>query len=286
MTLSIRSQNPSALASRRDTNPRTAAAVWSVYALTYGFLAGLRKAQFTYGTGFDEELPPVPLQFYLLRAGNKNVLVDVGCDAIWASAKDVTDYISPPALLQSTGVSIDQIDDVVLTHLHWDHASGISAFPSAKVHLQRRELDGWSQAFKWGEDFRWVHHGRVTPELLRSLTSNPYLRLIDDRATISPGIECHLAHGHTFGNQIVVVQTPSGPVVLASDAVFLEENIDRMVPLGNGLDQIAMLRSIALARDLAGPSGIVVPGHDPSTQQLFSRGNERVLRMEPALALR
>lgn len=234
-----------------------------VLCLTYGYVTGLVEADFLYATGHDRPLPPVPLSLYLIEGAGPLTLVDVGASTEWALRKGVVAYREPTALLGTVAVRPDEIERVVLTHLHWDHASAVSDFPRALVVVQRAELEGWEGAIDLPADLAWVHRGRVERELLDHLRRPGRCRIVEGDVDLGDGVRCYLAPGHTFGNQLVVVGDAPGQIVLAGDAVFLRENVERMIPLGNGIDQIAQLRAFQRARDLA-TSGVLVPGHDPT----------------------
>lgn len=92
---------------------------------------------------------------------------------------------------------------------------------------------------------------------------------VDGEREILPGVSVHRVGGHTPGMQVVLVETAQGPVVLASDATHFYENFERRRPY-------AILESVAGSLDafdelsrLAGPAGLVVPGHDPAVLERF-----------------
>ena len=262
----------------REGEPRPRAIADAIYGRTYGYLAGLPHAFMVYGTGWHDVMPPVPLNVFAVKAGGTVVLFDAGSTATWAARKRVQDYVDPLELLRRVEIGPAQVDHVVISHLHWDHATNVAAYPRATVHLQRSELEGWRAALGWGEEFRWVYRGRVERDLIDWLAGSERVRLADGDAEVVPGIRCHLAPGHTFGTQFLSVEAAKGRVVLASDVVYLYENLERMLPLGNGLDQVEMLRSFVKARESASPN-LVVPGHDPTTVDRFELLEPRVLRI-------
>ena len=250
----------------------------AVYGLTYGYMAGLAHPFMVYGTGWHDVMPPVPLNVFAIRIAGSVVLLDTGSTATWAARKRVQEYVDPLKLLARVEIAPEQVDHVAISHLHWDHATNVAAYPRATVHLQRSELEGWRAALGWGEDFRWVYRGRVEQDLIDWLSTSERVCLVDGDADVAPGIRCHLAPGHTFGTQFLAVETAKGRIVLASDVVYLYENLERMLPLGNGLDQVEMLRSFVKARETASPN-LVVPGHDPTTIDRFEMVEPRVIRI-------
>jgi glyoxylase-like metal-dependent hydrolase (beta-lactamase superfamily II) len=85
----------------------------------------------------------------------------------------------------------------------------------------------------------------------------------DGDAELAPGISVHHIGGHTDGLQAVRVETAAGPLVLASDASHYYENMEAARPFPIVFDVPAMIAGYDRLRALAGPGGVIVPGHDP-----------------------
>ncbi|GAA2851125.1 hypothetical protein GCM10010517_08700 [Streptosporangium fragile] len=144
---------------------------------------------------------------YLLRdAAGRAVLVDTGigpADSPASSWAPVPGRLG--AELARVGVTPEEVDAVVITHLHSDHASGAVAggapvFPNARHVLQRAELDAATEA--------------VLDHVVRPLGER--VQAVDGRADVLPGIRVLLAPGHTPGHQVVQV----GDLVLTGDLVL------------------------------------------------------------------
>jgi glyoxylase-like metal-dependent hydrolase (beta-lactamase superfamily II) len=169
---------------------------------------------------------------------------------------------SPSEALAAVGIDAATVSDVVLTHLHYDHAGGLQQFPAARFHVQDREMAyatgrhmgraALSHAFTAdhvGELVHLVHRGRVV------------FHAGDEE--LSPGLSVHLIGGHTDGLQVVRVRTESGWLVLASDASHYYENMNSGRPFPIVYDVGAMLDGFDRVRRLASDPNAVVPGHDP-----------------------
>jgi glyoxylase-like metal-dependent hydrolase (beta-lactamase superfamily II) len=213
---------------------------------------------------------PMPIDYFVwvLRSSERTVLVDTGFTEAAARARGRTLLIDPVRALRLMGIVPETIADVILTHLHYDHAGNLSAFPNARFHLQDGEM-----AFATGrcmchqrmrapfdvEDVvtmvRRVHDGRVV--------------FTDGDADLFPGISVHRVPGHTDGLQCVRVSTDRGDVVLASDAAHLYANMDRANPypiishLGQAFESWRRLHALAASPDH------VIPGHDPEVLRLY-----------------
>src|SRR5205807_1864016 len=98
------------------------------------------------------------------------------------------------------------------------------------------------------------------------------VRFVDGAEEVVPGISVHRVGGHTGGLQVVRVQTPSGPVVLAADASHYYANIEQDRPFSVVTDLAGMYRAFDTLKVLAGGAvERVVPGHDPLVLQRFPR---------------
>ena len=158
---------------------------------------------------------------YVVEAAGRLVLVDAGA----ASDTPLRSSWAPEGvhlverLVDELGIGADLVTDVVLTHLHGDHAAGSidrdgrPAFPHATYHVQARELDAVRAA---GDDgLPWQH-------LLGPLTEADQLHSCTgavDLVTRRDGASVRLepTPGHTPGHQSVVVSSADDHVVLAGD---------------------------------------------------------------------
>src|SRR3546814_11435768 len=78
--------------------------------------------------------------FWLIRGANRNILVDTGFSACSAAARNRSFLQTPEVALAQLGLSIKDIDSLILTHLHYDHAGNVDDYPNAQVHLQDAEM--------------------------------------------------------------------------------------------------------------------------------------------------
>jgi glyoxylase-like metal-dependent hydrolase (beta-lactamase superfamily II) len=89
-------------------------------------------------------------------------------------------------------------------------------------------------------------------------------------STIEPGITAIEVGGHSPGQQMLVVDTPSGKRILASDAIHLYEEFERRRPFAVIVDLDEMYGAYELAATLSHEhDAIVIPGHDPLVAQRF-----------------
>ncbi len=214
---------------------------------------------------------PISFQVWLVRTPDRTILVDTGfLDAERAWDLDVEGFVPVSRLLRrELGLEPGDVTDVVITHAHWDHAGGLADFPDARVWIQARELSAMGQKLGRKED---EVSGFVRPDLL-ALRAHRHVTRVHERARIGEHVELRRGGGHTAGTQWVEVKTDP-PIVLASDIVFVGENLERDTPSGYAHD-VSEIRA-AYAEMRAIPGVRVVPGHDPETM-----GGRTIVRLFP-----
>jgi glyoxylase-like metal-dependent hydrolase (beta-lactamase superfamily II) len=172
------------------------------------------------------------------------------------------------------------VTDVIVSHMHWDHADGIDLFPKAKVWVQKDELEYYAGS-AWQS--RRTHGGIDPEDVLTTVKLNTEGRvgLVDgDAQEILPGIVCYTGGKHTYASQFVTVPTASGTVVLASDNLYLYENLDRHAPIPATLDAASNLRAQDRMRQLASKPELIIPGHDPAILKRFHEVAPGVVRIQ------
>ncbi|MHA6688049.1 N-acyl homoserine lactonase family protein [Mesorhizobium sp. A556] len=198
----------------------------------YGFETGRvslkKKAVIDDGVGTIE----LPIPAFLIMHPRGNVLFDTGLHADLADPTskrlgDLSKYstisfsmnehvVSRLALL---GLKPEDISIVVNSHLHYDHAGGNSAFPDATLVVQRREWEAAKDpamitrnAYNTDD---YAHNRTVTP------VEGEHDLFGDGTLTLVP------TFGHTPGHQCLLVRVGGRKIVLAADAAYILENLDR-----------------------------------------------------------
>ncbi len=216
---------------------------------------------------------------WLLRCGDRTILVDTGYEHEEAARRDRPIQQTPSAMLEAMGVSPASIDTVIVTHLHYDHAGGLRNYPNATLHMQPSEM-----AFATGpcmcHDFiRLPFTGEHVCDAVRALYAG---RLVYTQGSgeVASGVEVHLIGGHSRGLQCVRVSTRRGWVVLASDASHYYENFQSGKPFPIVVDVQEMLDGFRTIVDLADSPAHVIPGHDPLVRTLYpplTAGDDRIV---------
>jgi N-acyl homoserine lactone hydrolase len=220
-----------------------------------------------------------PMAFTVISGGRdvgkaRVIAVDTGFEGGVSMTGNAFHHVEPVIdVLAKLGFTPGDVDTVVLTHLHFDHAGNFDAFPNAQIIAQQYEYDSWLRVIADMGDtsigkrsWKLSSIDVTTIDRFRSAVEAGKITLIDGDREIAPGITLHIARdSHTFGSQWAEVQTPDGPYVVAGDCIYTYTNIERMWPpgylQGNPWNLLEMYERV---RRIVGDDGInrVVPGHD------------------------
>jgi glyoxylase-like metal-dependent hydrolase (beta-lactamase superfamily II) len=255
---------------------------YDVYAVRFATISSFPLASLVAGADRSRRTDIAMTVWLLKGADGRTALVDSGFHRDrYFKQFAVNDFVSPADALAPLGVRAQDVTDIFLSHMHWDHAGGIDLFPSARVWIQKEEFEYYTgQAWQAGDT-----HGGIDPDdVLEIVKRNTLGRVTlvrgEDEVSIS-GVAFHIGGKHTWQSQYVSVQTPSGrTVVLASDNVYLYENLDTHKPIAQTLDAASNVRAQDRMRSLASSLQLIVPGHDPAVFERFTRINDRIVKID------
>jgi glyoxylase-like metal-dependent hydrolase (beta-lactamase superfamily II) len=220
---------------------------------------------------------------WLLRGPAGPILVDTGFTHRLGKAKGVPveQMRTREALLDAAGVDPRGVSTVILTHLHWDHFDLEGFLPNATFWVQRRELEFWTA----GDGARdpWIRRflSDCFDQDLEALRSSRRLTVVDGRAEPAGGVRLEWVGGHSPGMQVVVVESPRGPFVIANDALTTYRNLRDWAPPAIHLNSVAeCLHAMARIRELsAGDEARLCPGHDGEVWTKFPEVAPGVYRL-------
>ena len=113
------------------------------------------------------------------------------------------------------------------------------------------------------------------------LNTQGRVSLVDgDAKEILPGVTVYTGGRHTFASQYVGVNTRAGRMVIASDNVYLYENLDKHAPIAQTFDARSNLAAQDRMKQLATNPRLIIPGHDPSVFDRFPKPGNGVARLE------
>jgi glyoxylase-like metal-dependent hydrolase (beta-lactamase superfamily II) len=166
------------------------------------------------------------------------------------------DYLVDPGLImqgaplisamEELGVKAHEVKKVILTHLHFDHAEGMAAWPQRQTYVHRLETE--------------APYAQVVAGVMEMANLEV---LVGEEGEIEPGLRWIRTPGHSDGLITLLVDTDDGLVAIASDCVGpLPEYFDQMdLPEDFGPEREELLEQWRKIRDL--DPAIVIPGHNP-----------------------
>jgi glyoxylase-like metal-dependent hydrolase (beta-lactamase superfamily II) len=171
---------------------------------------------------FLGEKVPTSVNTYLINTGTSLVLVDAGAAALFGPGLDQLH-----ANLKAAGYQPEQVDVVVITHMHGDHIGGLIqggkiAFPNAVVRADQHDADFWLSAENLAK----------APDAMKpffqgaQLSLNPYVaagkfKAFEGNTEIVPGVNAVVTHGHTPGHAIYSVDSKGQKLVLWGDLMHV-----------------------------------------------------------------
>jgi glyoxylase-like metal-dependent hydrolase (beta-lactamase superfamily II) len=241
--------------------------VYEVHAIRYANHERRSSANFIGGDPHDE---PMPMDYFVwaIIGRERTFIVDTGFDQGAGERRGRTLLRPVGEGLRALGLNPDSVEDVILTHMHYDHAGNHDLFPAARYHLQDREM-----AFCTGRCMCHDHlRGPFDVDDVTSMVRKVFDRRVvfhDGDRDIAPGLSVHWVGGHTQGLQVVRVKTSRGWVVLASDASHFYANFERRRPFPVAESVSDMLAGYDRLYELASSPQHIIPGHDPLVLSRF-----------------
>jgi glyoxylase-like metal-dependent hydrolase (beta-lactamase superfamily II) len=252
---------------------------YDVYAIRYATLPGFPVSDLIKGADESRKID-IAMMVWLVRGGGHTIVVDSGFyrPQFFKNWK-VADFVRPDEAVARAGVKPEEVTDLILTHAHWDHADGAGLFPKAQVWIQKEEYRYYT-AEAWQPGGK---HGGIEPQdmayLLRANTEGR-LHLVDGDREILPGVRVFIGGRHTWASQYVSVTAKPGPIVLASDNMYLYENIDKHLPIAQTFDAASNLAAQDKMKTLVKDPRFIIPGHDPAVLTRFPKVADGVVRIE------
>ncbi|MER5437697.1 N-acyl homoserine lactonase family protein [Streptomyces sp. NPDC002790] len=244
----------------------------SVHALRYSSSPGRRASEVYYHHGLygePDDAVGMDYFFWLVRTPTKTVVVDCGFSTGTAAIRDRRIDTPAEELLARMGTSLESVDHVVLTHMHFDHVGNTGLFPRATFHMARAEYDYWTGQYRDRPAFSWP----VEPpdlDAVQALHASGRLWLLDDEQQLTPEVLLTRLPGHTPGQLVTEVSGGTRQVVLASDAMHYYDEVRQDRPFYLFTDLVGMYDAYTWLRELdARPVTDVVPGHDPEVAKRY-----------------
>lgn len=228
------------------------------------------KADFTKNFLADKETVETSVDTFLINTGTKLVLIDTGTGGgMGPTAGHFLEH------LKAAGYKPDQIDAVVITHMHGDHVGGLAkdgkaVFPKAMLYIGKEDVDFWTNK----------ENGEKATGMMKSMFETaalavaPYVKAkmltpMTEDMEIVPGVRARMAHGHTPGHTIYVVESGGKKLMLLGDMIHVAsvqfENPSATLQFDSDQKAAQMQRKTVFAEaakdgDLVGAAHLPFPG--------------------------
>lgn len=204
---------------------------------------------------WDKQIPSdtdnrieMALRTLLIQTENRNILIDTGMGHKWNDKQKAMYNLTNEKYtlhesLKEIGLSESDVTDVILTHLHFDHAGGatkrdgnemIPTFENAQYYVQKKNYD-------WAINPNERERASYLPENFESLVNNKRLNFVEGNEEIFPGISVLTSDGHTIGMQCVKISGGDTTVTYCADLIPTSAHIPVPWIMGYDIQPLVIL---------------------------------------------
>ena len=255
---------------------------YDVYAVRFATIAGFPVSSLVAGADRTRRADIAMTIWVLKGVDGRVAIVDSGFHRDrYFQQFAVKEFVTPPDALAPLGLRANDVTDILLTHMHWDHAGGLDLFPAARIWVQKDEYEYYTgEAWQSRNTHGGIDAEDVAEIVKRNIEGKVSFVRGDDDTSLS-GITIGIGGRHTWQSQFVTVRTRGDrTVALASDNMYLYENLETRTPVAQTLDAASNLRAQDRMRSLASAPSLVIPGHDAAVFSRFERVSDRIVRIE------
>ncbi len=230
----------------------------------------------------------------LIEGRGHKILVDTGMGDKWdekqrniykIDVQSTNVYVS----LEKKGLTVDDITDVIITHLHFDHAGGatryndegdiVPTFPNATYYVQKKN---WN----WANNPSEKDAASYLPENFRPLYDHSVLEILDGATELFPGIELITSDGHTVGQQHPIVKSADRSIFYCGDMIPTKTHIP--IPWVMGYD-LFPLTTIQEKKDILPraleENWILFFEHDPATNSVTVKQTDKGIQADQVVSI-
>lgn len=213
---------------------------------------------------------PLPMDFFVWAAHceGRVILIDAGADKEVCTRRGHDFIRCPTEGLRLLGFKPEQVSDVIVTHMHWDHMGNFDKFPNARFHVHPLEMNHATGPCMCHPFLRRPYDADQVCSMIQALYRGRVFFSADGEEVV-PGITTHHMGGHTPGLQVARVPTARGLVVVASDAMHYYANAESGNPFPVVVNVDQYLKASKLLYRLAPTPEHVVAGHDPVVLDIY-----------------
>jgi len=216
---------------------------------------------------------------FAIRGGGETIVVDCGVHPDLARQRNLASYVSPADALKRIDIDAAKVKHLVVSHVHFDHVSGIPLFPKAAIYIQEKEFNFWvKNPIARRAPFLLVTDDVANRYLARQ-AGRKRLHLIRGDKKILPGVELLLTPGHTIGLQAVAVNTSRGTAIVGSDLAHAFPSYKTDIPSALITDLIVWMKSYDKVKTKVSSPDLLFPGHDLALMENYPKVAEDVTRI-------
>lgn len=242
---------------------------WHVYALEYAHSEGVPLSQLLQ---VDDQTPTgMSWNIFVLLGHHKVLLVDAGSDffpqvPFYQTQWKITSSRSVTETLTTFGIAPSEVDDVIPTHHHGDHADGLVVLPNARVHMPPGEVTLLRDPAR--SDARTVAYADTIEKENRfvGIDASPY--------ALTDGILVWEKGRHTEHHVSVEVTCADRSIVLVSDAAYLFRAVEEKIPIAVSTSAEGNVADVQEFRTRVTGKDAIVPGHDPAIYTRYAAGQD------------
>lgn len=182
--------------------------LYEIYAVKYAHHDRRASENFIGGDPHDVSMP-LDYFIWVIKGGGKAWVLDTGFDAAMAKRRKREFIADPGEKLRAIGVDAGQVEDVIISHMHYDHCGNYGLFPRARFHLQEREMHYCTGRCMCFPAMRMPFEADDVAQMVRRVHEGK-VQFHDGDSEVAPGITVHLVGGHTMGLQFARMRTRRG----------------------------------------------------------------------------
>lgn len=243
-------------------------APYRVFACRYAMREAKRHEHFLEPIDNPDASMPMDYFVWVAISEERTIVIDVGFNAEVAVQRGRVPLRRPAEALRLIGVDPASVEDIVITHMHYDHVGTVEDFPRARFHAHAADMAFVTGPAMQEARFR-VPYETEDIEKFTGLLYQDRLVLHDVPFELAPGLSVHHLGGHTPGVQVVRVFTERGWIVLASDTSHYYENMETNRVFSISHTPEKSLAAFSALRALADSPQHIIPGHDPMVLQRY-----------------